>query len=93
MSDALSLFLRGLRDSLRLRKGVIDVLQSYELSKRTLQITLINGVLYLGSVWLFGASESWLPDILLIRLAMAAIQKAWFFIIYIMAMTLTTFWA
>ena len=52
-SDIVSLFLKGVKDSLSIRQGIVDVLSSYELTKRTLQITLINGVLYLGSVWFF----------------------------------------
>lgn len=52
-SDILSLFLKGVKDSLSIRQGIVDVLSSYELTKRTIQITLINGVLYLGSVWFF----------------------------------------
>ena len=52
-SDIVSLFLKGVKDSLSIRQGIVDVLSSYELTKRTIQITLINGVLYLGSVWFF----------------------------------------
>lgn len=115
MNDIASLFLRGVRDSLMLRQGLEDVLASAELTKRTIQITLINGGLYFGSVWLFEgllyylsptASESvagnfptglagvlWTVTGWLAWLVLGLVYQAWVFSMYIVAMTLTTFWA
>lgn len=111
MSDIVPLFLRGVIDSLRFKQGIIDVVTSYELSKRTLQITVINGFIYLGSVYVYNyifikqiisnksdAIEpiernqiiSWM--MIIFGMVMKILYYAWIFMIYIMAMTLTTFW-
>ena len=53
MADIIKLFAKGVQDSLRFLQGTQDVLASWTLLKRTLQITGINGVIYLGSVSLY----------------------------------------
>ena len=111
MADILPLFLKGMKDSLRLKQGILDVLSSYELTKRTLQITGINGVIYLGSIYLYNffiQSSIFSSDaavepkadiaavysifVMALKLVMTLAYNVWIFIIYIIAMTLTTFW-
>lgn len=117
MADIGPLFARGVIDSLKVFRGLQDVISSFELVKRTFQITLINGVIYLGSIYLynffmrqfFPAGQD--PEqgqtqhqddqsgtllvgglYIILKTLMALVYHAWIFIIYIMAMTLNTFW-
>jgi hypothetical protein len=76
--------------------------------KRVLQNTLINGVIYLGSVYLYSffvntlfggglslsGSENQLLNVLIIVLRgfIGIIYNVWLMFIYIVAMTLSTFW-
>lgn len=109
MADILRHFFQGVKDSVKLTQGIKDVMSSLELIKRTLQITLINGVIYLGSVFVYnlflsrflgsnddsstvvdGGIMSYLY--IVIRLVFTLGYQVWIFIIYIMALTLTTFW-
>lgn len=53
MEETYRQFVQGLKDSLRFWQGLKDVMQSQYLIKRVLQNTLINGVIYLGSVVLY----------------------------------------
>lgn len=53
MADIGPLFLKGIKDSISIKQGLLDVLSSPELVRRTLQITAINGFVYLGSVYLY----------------------------------------
>ncbi|TNV78259.1 hypothetical protein FGO68_gene12694 [Halteria grandinella] len=108
MADILHQFLSGVKDSLKFSQGFYDVLSSLELMKRTAQITLINGLIYFGSVFLYntfmgGKSNETTPTVgegnevlgliqSLLRLFFGLAYQGWIFIIYIMALTLTTFW-
>ena len=58
MSEILTLYLAGFKDSLLFMNSVRDLLSSSELQKRTLQNTLINGCLYFGSVYLYSLFNS-----------------------------------
>jgi hypothetical protein len=51
--DILTQFSQGFKDSLKIWQGLVDVLKSKYLLKRVLQNTLINGVIYAGSVFLY----------------------------------------
>ena len=64
---------------------------------------IINGVIFLGSVILYKLFMSYLLVentfqgasflLILVKIMMTAIYQVWILIVYIMAMTLTTFWA
>ena len=58
MGDILKLYVAGFRDSLLCMNSIRDLLSSTELMKRTAQNTVINGVLYFGSVYLYSLFTS-----------------------------------
>jgi hypothetical protein len=58
MGDILRLYIAGFRDSLLCMNSFRDLLSSPELMKRTAQNTVINGVLYFGSVYLYSLFTS-----------------------------------
>ena len=58
MADIVRLYILGFRDSLLCMNSVRDLLSSAELMKRTAQNTVINGVLYFGSVYLYSLFTS-----------------------------------
>ena len=91
-------------------KGAQDVLNSPYLLKRLLQNTLICGVIYLGSIFLYNfivntifrggftldpnQSGNIILQIIyiIVRLLVSIVYNAWLLFIYIVAMTLSTFW-
>lgn len=109
MEETYRQFVQGLKDSLRFWHGLKDVMQSQYLVKRVLQNTLINGVIYLGSVFLYnfvvntvlrgglsleGSEDNQYLAVIsvIMRVVMSLIYNIWFMAIYIVAMTLSTFW-
>ncbi len=110
MGDILRLYIAGFRDSLLCMNSIRDLLSSPELMKRTAQNTVINGVLYFGSVYLYslftssstknagGEQEEQESNIrvqglyLVLRLVMGLMYNLWILFVYIVAMTLSTFW-
>ncbi len=85
------------------------MLSSPKLQKIIVQNTLINGVIYLGSIFLYeffanigltslihsdNAENNMFiaPILVFLRIFFSLIYNAWILIIYIIAMTLSTFW-
>ncbi len=102
--EPLKLFLKGVQDSLRIGTAIKEILGSFELTKRTVQCMVINGFIYLGSVVLYNifissfftdSEDSVTKNIIVqvLRLIMNVIYNGWIFMIYIVSMTLTTYWA
>jgi hypothetical protein len=108
MEEICKQFLHGLKDSLRFWQGLKDIMQSKYLIKRLFQNTLINGVIYLGSVFLYNffvntlfggglslsnSNNQVLSIIyLILQGVISIIYNLWIIFIYIVAMTLSTFW-
>ena len=104
--ENLDLFFLGVKDSLRIPRALLEILSSLTLLRKTLQCVIFNGVIYLGSVVLFSFFLHFFdsPDdtslltysnvlVVLVKLIVGLVYNGWLFIIYIMAMTLTTYWA
>ena len=96
--ESIKQFVVGLKDSLRVHQAFLEIINSALVTKRTLQITAINGGIYLGSVLLyrffmatFFIDSNSLP-FLILKIVTSFLYTIWLFIVYLVAMTLTTFW-
>ena len=102
MSESIELFIKGLKDSLRIPQAFMVLAFSETLLKKTILCVFINGVIYLGSILLYNTAISLLQNIfgnselLIVFLAkylLGILYILWLLIVYLMSMTLTTFWA
>jgi hypothetical protein len=100
--ESLKLFILGIRDSLRIPKAFIEIFSNDSLFWKTLYCVGINGCIYLGSVVAymvtmsvltsyFGEYKNFVFDFL--KFIMGLLYYLWILMIYLIAMTLTTFWA
>lgn len=98
------LFAKGVKDSLCIPTSIIQIMSSYKLSKKTFLCMLVNGLIYLGSVIFYnffminlfnddtGSSSTNHWFLLVIKTIMSIFYNFWILVIYIIALTLNTFW-
>ena len=89
---AFSLFFKGLSHSIiYLPSALITVFTSSNIFVKTSQILLLNGVLYFGSLYFY----SWLPVNMVPLVLYKFFQvffKFWILLVYLISLSLTTFW-
>ena len=100
--ETYNLFKKGIHDSLQIKQSLYYVINNYEISKKTLLCMIVNGFFYFGSVVLYNfflshifdtiepSSTNWL--ILIVKFIMSILYNIWILVIYIVALTLNTFW-
>ena len=94
-----------MKDSLLIPTSLLKIFSNTEITKKTLLCILINGLIYMGSVILYSFfTKTFLSTnsedndsqtniiILVIKLILSVLYNIWILMIYIMAMTLNTFW-
>ncbi len=97
------LFIKGLKDSLQIPSSLIHIISDHELSQKVFMCMLINGLVYLGSVLFYNyfllnifTSNSDLNQANLLTMVLSYIMTIfyhfWILVIYIIALTLNTFW-
>ena len=98
MVESINKFFLGIRDSLRVLNAFRDTLTNSLILQRTLQITAINGGIYLGSVFLYNIFistffiESDSLIFFLIKFITNVFYTIWLFIVYLISLTLSTYW-